>query len=1109
MADKYKADAIKKVKNPLLTAAGIGFPFENFPSSAYLVPVTQNEGSLHPEDIEADSFIGQDLGDSDVGTLSYGSITPTQQPLISVSQSHFSNTIASKTEQNIVSNTSSNIFSPFTLNSPELPNFTSSLRTSHVPENPVPIFSQKFLPTNNLVTRPTPVYCSQQPDSLGDTFSQSLSLYDSHVTQAISSQAAVPEFYQRTPSVQRYTPENIVTHSASEGSVSTTEASAFSVAFNSNSVKTAEDRSAVQPGVFTENQKSTTASNLLPNYNTDCQHPEGISSNVSPVPVNQLPASSYSGGSIDIKPSVLPPPPPPPSSAARNTGAVGAHGNTYRLQSLKRPVYSRPPELGVTSHILPKLTTMPGPVAQSDGVTDIYTPSEPVDTRADERLPLVATIAPSNSHSASPPTLPLSYQSSVNSQSPPPALVTPTLFSTQGVTYREVYHHWFFRRQIEGKVLWTPFSMSDSLALEEAFTSSSISPDTKVATDGGRYDVEILRRRRIAVYWEEEPNEVRRCSWFVKGSLDSRYVPYEENIATLLEEEYKIAMTTNEWNRQVNLPSGDGEVIILHGPNAIAHHMRSSSPDAWGNIPQVQQKPRVVKRGLDEFDISEGEPEKIDHLLFLVHGVGQYCDMRFRPVIEVVDDFRSISLQLLQSHFKGATEEGLANRMEVLPVSWHKALHNEDMDKKLNNITLKSIPRLRHFTNDTLLDILFYTSPVFCETIVQAVGSEINRLYTLFLSRNPQFEGSVSLGGHSLGSLILFDMLCNQSSLPTPTPSTDHLHTVHHTEPQDMTQEKEMKSLGCMKTQKARLSRGLSYLTIGTGGTGQPYISYPQLIFKPKAFFALGSPIGMFVTVRGIDFLGEDFVLPTCPSFFNIFHPFDPVAYRIEPLLVKGFSKYPPVLIPHHKGRKRMHLELRDTLEHVGAALKQRLLDSVRNTWNTVYQLAMFHRTDGRQAIEEEVTKVIEDEINRQPASGSVEGLGEAGPGENVTIGSLNGGRRVDYVLQEAPLESFNEYIFAMSSHVCYWESEDTLLMILKEVYHSVGVTPDSQVPQQILPFDTGDSGSSTNVYNPAPSTPNFVSLTPSDHVMGMDPTAPISENLSMGPPPLSGFVRK
>lgn len=38
-----------------------------------------------------------------------------------------------------------------------------------------------------------------------------------------------------------------------------------------------------------------------------------------------------------------------------------------------------------------------------------------------------------------------------------------------------------------------------------------------------------------------------------------------------------------------------------------------------------------------------------------------------------------------------------------------------------------------------------------------------------------------------------------------------------------------------------------------------------------------------------------------------------------------------------------------------------------------------------------------------------------------LRVGDLNGGRCIDYVLQEAPLESFNEYIFALSSHVCYW----------------------------------------------------------------------------------------
>ena len=64
----------------------------------------------------------------------------------------------------------------------------------------------------------------------------------------------------------------------------------------------------------------------------------------------------------------------------------------------------------------------------------------------------------------------------------------------------------------------------------------------------------------------------------------------------------------------------------------------------------------------------------------------------------------------------------------------------------------------------------------------------------------------------------------------------------------------------------------ISYV-LGSGGIGLPLIRHHQLSFTPTNFFALGSPISMFLTVRGVENLGEDFVLPTCPGFFNIFHP--------------------------------------------------------------------------------------------------------------------------------------------------------------------------------------------------------------------------------------------
>ena len=100
----------------------------------------------------------------------------------------------------------------------------------------------------------------------------------------------------------------------------------------------------------------------------------------------------------------------------------------------------------------------------------------------------------------------------------------------------------------------------------------------------------------------------------------------------------------------------------------------------------------------------------------------------------------------------------------MLPVSWHDELHSKEsgIDEKLKAITLDSIPKLRLFANDTVLDVLFYTSPTFCQSIISTVANCINRVYIKYCERKDNFSGQVSLAGHSLGSLILFDLLCHQ-----------------------------------------------------------------------------------------------------------------------------------------------------------------------------------------------------------------------------------------------------------------------------------------------------------------------------------------------------------
>lgn len=68
-------------------------------------------------------------------------------------------------------------------------------------------------------------------------------------------------------------------------------------------------------------------------------------------------------------------------------------------------------------------------------------------------------------------------------------------------------------------------------------------------------------------------------------------------------------------------------------------------------------------------------------------------------------------------------------------------------------------------------------------------------------------------------------------------------------------------------------------------GFGMPVVTYPQLGFHVTGLFLLGSPLPLFLTARGIRQLSPDYQLPTCVMFYNIFHPFDPVAYRMETMI--------------------------------------------------------------------------------------------------------------------------------------------------------------------------------------------------------------------------------
>merc|ERR1719209_2886490 len=120
----------------------------------------------------------------------------------------------------------------------------------------------------------------------------------------------------------------------------------------------------------------------------------------------------------------------------------------------------------------------------------------------------------------------------------------------------------------------------------------------------------------------------------------------------------------------------------------------------------------------------------------------------------------------------------------------------------------------------------------------------------------------------------------------------------------------------------------------------------------------------------------------------------------------------------------------------------------------------------------------------------------------------INQGARVDHVLQEAPMESFNEYVFALASHLCYWESEDTMLLILRQVYAGIGVFSDDRLggggsadPAPSLPHSSSTYVTSPPSAQPLSKSQSYSSLPPSLPTLPPPPTPYSPPSVAHGPP--------
>ena len=435
---------------------------------------------------------------------------------------------------------------------------------------------------------------------------------------------------------------------------------------------------------------------------------------------------------------------------------------------------------------------------------------------------------------------------------------------------------------------------------------------------------------------------------------------------------------------------------------------------------------------------SENFDADVDHLVLVVHGMGEMLrsvdifGMGLPALCSIVDCCSRLRNNYAEVHAaqfsdfgninrkSPLTHEDLASsvlgRVEYIPVEWHEAFAfqsqrlpaERDLENSqkcssatLKDISLKTIPALRDFANDTLLDVLYFMSPHHHKIITDIVAKEMHLIVKKFQELTG-FDGKISILGHSLGSIITFDILANQEG---QVKLDSHTHGSQQTKKVD-SEYNQGYSSGYFK-HKQNQNKTIEDL------------EYPQLKFEVQNFFMIGSPVAVFLMIRNQHMpLSEDFSLPGCSRVFNIFHPYDPAAYRIEPLIDPQNSDVEPIIITHWKGGFRVQYQTKFML--------RKLADKTKKTQKDVME-AVEARMLGMGLLDSTFDDLVEEDRNGSDDNSL----------QVVHCGSLNHGHRIDFMLQEKEIENANEYVFALAAHSSYWNEKDLSLFVARQIFQT------------------------------------------------------------------------
>ncbi|KAJ8415563.1 hypothetical protein AAFF_G00425430 [Aldrovandia affinis] len=256
------------------------------------------------------------------------------------------------------------------------------------------------------------------------------------------------------------------------------------------------------------------------------------------------------------------------------------------------------------------------------------------------------------------------------------------------------------------------------------------------------------------------------------------------------------------------------------------------------------------------------------------------------------------------------------------------------------------------------LPLLATSSPQYQDAVATVI-MRANQVYGEFIKslEGAAFSGQVCLIGDCVGGILGFDALCNSSQTVSESQNSSRRGSVVSVQDNDLLSPGiVINSSYCSASSSLEGSRHLSRSNIDiprSGGPDDPKKPLPRkrsdsstyeldtikqhqaflsslhssvlrndpgsrrsssstmleggalgkLDFEVADFFLFGSPLGLVLALRKtvIPVLDVAQLRPACQQVYNLFHPADPSASRLEPLLEKKFHLLPPFNVPRYQ----------------------------------------------------------------------------------------------------------------------------------------------------------------------------------------------------------------